>query len=89
MNSVIEIFVITHNRSAELERTVSSIIKSPLEKVKITILNNASIDNTIDVSNKLIDKNNRICLITNKQCSMCHPTEASEIALLDSLYLGI
>jgi glycosyltransferase involved in cell wall biosynthesis len=58
----LEIIVITYNRSLFLDKTLNSLAKSPFATCNITILNNASTDNTLDVCNKY--KNIFSCLNT-------------------------
>lgn len=46
IRNLLSIAIITYNRSAKLEQTIKSLLKSPLRECTITILNNASTDGT-------------------------------------------
>lgn len=52
MNNKLEIIIPTWNRSEYLEKTLSQFAKSPFINYKITIIDNASTDNTQEVCNK-------------------------------------
>lgn len=52
----LEIYVITYNRAKELSLTLESLLKSPVKDFPITVLDNASKDNTSDICNDYKNK---------------------------------
>lgn len=83
LKSNFEIFVITYNRSAELMRTITAIKESVLCEIKLTVLNNCSTDDTIEIVEKLKKKYENINLVTNScnigaNANILRPVELSE-----------
>jgi glycosyltransferase involved in cell wall biosynthesis len=66
IRNYLEIIIITFNRCSFLEKTLNSLMKSPFVTCDITILNNASTDNTLDVCNNYMDKFPYLNIITHK-----------------------
>ena len=66
IRNYLEIIIITFNRCSLLEKTLDSLMKSPFSVCNITILNNASTDNTLDVCNNYMDKFLYLDIITHK-----------------------
>jgi glycosyltransferase involved in cell wall biosynthesis len=52
----LEIFIITHNRSIYLETTLNAIYNSTLKDYKLTILDNCSTDQTLEICNSFNNK---------------------------------
>lgn len=64
VKELLSIVIITYNRAALLERTLIALFNSPFKACNITVLNNCSTDNTLDVCAKFA--NNGIQVRTNK-----------------------
>ena len=62
----LEIVLITYNRATELKNTLDALCKSPFAVCRITILNNASTDNTLKVCNSYLDEFANLTIITHK-----------------------
>lgn len=56
MTMKLEIIVITYNRSEHLKNTLESILNSKLKSCSVTVLNNASTDDTVNVCSFYEDK---------------------------------
>jgi glycosyltransferase involved in cell wall biosynthesis len=62
----LEIILITYNRSVFLDNTLAALLKSPFITCNITVLNNHSTDNTLEICNKYLGKFFAFKIITNK-----------------------
>jgi glycosyltransferase involved in cell wall biosynthesis len=62
----LEIVIITFNRAHLLKNTLIQFCSSPFASCKITVLNNSSTDDTIEVCHTFFDKFDNFQLITNK-----------------------
>jgi glycosyltransferase involved in cell wall biosynthesis len=62
----LEIVIITYNRASLLQNTLNALFSSPFTMCHITILNNASTDNTLEICNTYLDKFHDLSIITNK-----------------------
>lgn len=62
----LEIIIITYNRACLLQNTLIALYKSPFTMCHITVLNNASTDNTLETCNTFLDKFYNLSIITNK-----------------------
>ncbi len=56
----LSIYIPTYNRAIDLHRTLKFLLESPVKACRITILNNCSTDNTIDVIESIANKFNNI-----------------------------
>jgi glycosyltransferase involved in cell wall biosynthesis len=63
---LLSIYIITFNRSCEIERTLDSLNSSGLSKCKIIVLDNHSTDNTKEVVLRKMSKNQNISIYTNR-----------------------
>ncbi|MBQ4408550.1 MAG: glycosyltransferase family 2 protein [Bacteroidales bacterium] len=52
----LSIYIPTYNRATDLQRTLKNLLESPVKDCKITVLNNCSTDNTIEVFESIADK---------------------------------
>ena len=62
----LEIIIITYNRAVLLHNTMDALLKSPFKMCHISVLNNASTDNTIEICNSYQNKFPNLTIITNK-----------------------
>jgi len=62
----LEIVFITYNRSKLLGNTLTQFLSSPFKDCKLTILNNCSTDNTIEIYKAFSTKFSNLNLVTNK-----------------------
>ncbi len=62
----LSIFLMTYNRSLTFDYTLGELLKSPFKNCTITVMNNASTDNTIEVFNKYVNLSPDIKIVTNK-----------------------
>ncbi len=62
----LEIVLITYNRSKLLENTLNQFLSSPFKDCRITILNNRSTDDTVQICNSFINKFINFKIVTNK-----------------------
>lgn len=62
----LEIILITYNRAKYLDNTLLQLINSPFSKCKLTIINNSSTDNTLDICSKYQKIYPNLHIITNK-----------------------
>lgn len=62
----LSIFLMTYNRSNTFDYTLGELLKSPFKNCTITVMNNASTDNTIEVFNKYVNLSPDIKIVTNK-----------------------
>jgi glycosyltransferase involved in cell wall biosynthesis len=60
------IYIITYNRAPKLRETLEYIDESVIRKFPITVLDNCSNDNTVEVVNSFIRKNPNIKLVSNR-----------------------
>lgn len=69
MNKSIEVIILTYNRSDYLKQQLISVCQQTLENFYITVLNNASTDNTLDVIKDIKKQyqNRKIKVITNEK----------------------
>lgn len=63
---LLEIYIPTYNRSRQLDILLNELVNSDLIKYKITILNNNSTDNTIQIFSKYHKLNDNFHIITRK-----------------------
>lgn len=66
---LLSIVIITYNRSSLLERTLTEILlNSPFSECEITVLNNCSTDNTLEVCEKFQNEvlNRQLSIVTNR-----------------------
>ena len=62
----LEIVIITYNRASLLQNTLHALNESPFRACKITILNNASTDDTLKVCDGFLDEFPDLTITTNK-----------------------
>jgi len=62
----LEIFIVTYNRESYLQKTLDMLCESPFAICHITILNNASTDDTLKICNDYKNKFYNLSIITNK-----------------------
>lgn len=62
----LEIMIPTYNRATYLDRTLNSLLNSPFKDCKITVRDNASLDDTPKVCNKYLKLFSNINVIRNK-----------------------
>ena len=65
MKNRIEIFILTYNRAEMLKDSIISLLNQSIGKIKITVLDNASTDNTENLVKELMAKM-IICIILSK-----------------------
>lgn len=56
IDKYLSIVITTYNRSKELQNTLEQLSKSPIKDCRITVLNNCSTDNTLDICDKYISQ---------------------------------
>jgi glycosyltransferase involved in cell wall biosynthesis len=61
----LEIFIITYNRASKLETTLSTLSNSVLKNCKITILNNCSSDDTLEICRKYVNIFSNMSIVTH------------------------
>lgn len=61
----LEIFIITYNRASKLENTLSTLSNSELKNCKITILNNCSSDDTLEICEKYLNIFSNMSIVTH------------------------
>jgi glycosyltransferase involved in cell wall biosynthesis len=66
IRNYLAIIIITFNRCLLLEKTLNSLKNSPFAVCNVTILNNASTDNTLSIYNNYKDKFPHLNIITHK-----------------------
>lgn len=66
MDNILEIFVITYNRSNLLNSTLSSLVESIPNCVRINVIDNNSTDNTQDIVVDFINEGNNVRYVKNK-----------------------
>jgi glycosyltransferase involved in cell wall biosynthesis len=64
--SKLEIFIITYNRSLLLANTIDQLCNSPFSFCKITVLDNCSTDNTLEIANEQKNKFKDFNVISHK-----------------------
>jgi len=62
----LEIVIVTYKRAILLQKTIAALCESPFAQCRITVLNNASTDNTLEVCNSYRDKLSNLFVITHK-----------------------
>lgn len=62
----LEIILFTYNRAKYVENTLTQLLNSPFKNCKISILNNHSTDNTIEICEQFQEKFPNYHIITNK-----------------------
>ncbi len=67
MKPLISCIITTHNREQLLHRAIDSILKQTYNNFELIIVNDGSKDNTADILNDYIKKENRIQIINRKQ----------------------
>lgn len=65
-DNILEIVLITYNRSKSLEKTLLSIVDGFLINIKVTILDNCSEDDTESICRVFIDQHKNISYVKNK-----------------------
>lgn len=60
------IYIITYNRAKNLEQTLDYLVGSAVEQFPITIIDNCSTDNTIDIANSFCGKLKNLSIVSNK-----------------------
>jgi GT2 family glycosyltransferase len=66
IKNYLEIVLITYNRAEYLRSTLLALAESPFSECHITILNNLSTDNTLEICNSFINRFSNLTIITNK-----------------------
>jgi len=89
MKNNLEIIIITYNRSKYLEKTLLQIKDSPISNYKITILNNCSTDNTLEICDKYKKYFKNFNIITNNKNigGNANIARAFELATLDYVWV--
>jgi glycosyltransferase involved in cell wall biosynthesis len=85
----LEIVLITYNRSKLLENTLNQFLSSPFKDCRITILNNCSTDDTIQISNSFINKFLNLKIVTNKLNIGANANIMRAIEIVDLDYIWI
>lgn len=65
MKALLQIFIVTYNRSEKLSQTLKNLIKSDFGNFDITVLNNCSTDNTSQIVNQYSNSYSNISLVTH------------------------
>ena len=66
MNDLISIVIPIYNASKYLEKCINSVINQTYKNLEIILVNDGSIDNSLDICNDFKDKDNRIKVISKK-----------------------
>lgn len=85
----LEIVLITYNRSKLLENTLNHFLSSPFKDCRITILNNSSTDDTVQISNSFINKFSNLKIVTNKFNIGANANIMRAIEIVDLDYIWI
>ncbi len=85
----LEILIITYNRSMDLENTLKYLFKSPFSKCKISILDNASPDDTQDICLKYQKQFPKMEIIRHKKNIGAAANYLRAVELSESLYSWI
>jgi glycosyltransferase involved in cell wall biosynthesis len=65
-NKQLGVFIITYNRSQNLEKTLQYILDSVISDFPITVLNNCSTDDTVEIAESFKEKFSNLTIVSNK-----------------------